>query len=148
MDRDLHEADGVIRGVMEIVNRRILTMRSKIGMGRYADIPIERVLDIAPNAVRYAYYRYDVIDFTAEVKEAAQIRIDIPKPGHDYDKYWENEQMIRGDLTDEERIKRAAMFRRGKRVTDSVLKHGNALGHYMSKGYLQAANHGRAKIKK
>ena len=132
---------------MEIVRHRILTMKSVLGIGRYDNIPIERLLLIEPNAVRYAYYRYEAIDFNDEVKKAADIRIEIPKPGCDWDKYVENARLIRSDLTEEERMHSAMHMKRRRRVENDALRAGNAMGRYMSKGYMQAVNHGRAKVK-
>lgn len=132
---------------MEIVTRRVLTMKSCIGIGRYDNIPIERLLLIEPNAVRYAYYKYEAIDFNEEVKKAADIRIEIPKPGCDWDKYVENARLLRGDLTEEERMHSAMSMKRRRRVENRALSAGNAKGRYMGKGYLQAVNHGRAKMK-
>lgn len=133
---------------MEIVRHRILTFKSVIGMGTYGDIPIERLLHINPKGARYAYYKFDAIDFAPEVKDAAGIRIEIPKPGHDWLKYVENEKILRGELTDEERIKQAAEMKHKRKVERTVLYHGNALGRHMSKGYLQGVNHGRNHFKK
>ena len=129
---------------MEIVNHRILTEKSTIGIGRYDTIPIGRLLQIEPKGVRFAYYRYEAIDFTPEIKKAAGIRIEIPKPGCDQSKYYENERLLRQDMTDEERMKAAAVAGRWRRAQNCALKHGNALGRYMSKGYMQAVNTGRA----
>ena len=132
---------------MEIVRHRILTMKSVLGIGRYNNIPIERLLLIEPNAVRYAYYKYEAIDFNDEVKKAADIRIEIPKPGCDWDKYVENARLIRADLTEEDRIHYAMAMRRKRRAENDALRVGNAKGRYMSKAYLQAVNHGNAKMK-
>ena len=133
---------------MEIVTHRILTMQSKIGMGRYADETVERLLHIAPGAVRYAYYKMEPIDFTPEVKAAADIRVDIPKPGVSYEAYVLNSRMIREEMTDEERMKIAAHFRRRYKSENAAIKHSTALGRHMTKGYMQRANQGKQALKR
>lgn len=133
---------------MEITTLRILTAKSQLKVGPYASLTVDKALGVDPKILRRAYYHFEPIDFTQEVKDAAGIRILIEKPGTSHGKYVENEILLRQDMTDEERMKTAAVAKRFRRAEEGALKHGNALGSYMSKGYMQNANLGRAKWKK
>ena len=53
---------------MENVRYRICTMKSRLGVGRYPDTEVGRLLEIEPNIIRYAYYHFEKIDFVDEVK--------------------------------------------------------------------------------
>lgn len=130
---------------MEITTKRILTAKSQLKMGTYADLTVERALAVDPKIIRYAYYHFEPIDFVAEVKEAAGIRTEIQKPGVSHATFVENERALRADMTDEERMKTASVVGRRRRATAAATHQTRAFGAHMSKGYLQAVNHGHIK---
>lgn len=55
---------------MNIVTLRKCTMRSRLGFGKYPDCTVAEII-AADRAswIREAYYTYETIDFTDEVKE-------------------------------------------------------------------------------
>ena len=127
-------------------------MKSRIGAGTYGQYPIEDVIGAHQESwVRYVYYNIEHIDFNDEVKKAAKILIDIPKPGIDREAGRENERRVkRGELekmTDLERIKRYQHIMRLKREQQRAVNWSNFCGKQLSKEQMQAINQGKIKLK-
>lgn len=128
-------------------------MKSRIGAGTYGQYPIEDVIGAHQESwVRYVYYNNQHIDFNEEVKKAAKILIDIPKPGIDREAGRENERRVRRgeteQMTDMERIKRYAHIMRLKRQQQKAVNLSNFYGKQVSKAQLRDVNQGKAKLNK
>jgi hypothetical protein len=131
---------------MDIVQHRILTEKSKLGVGRYKNETIERLLLICPKAIRFVYYHYESIDFVPSILEKAKIYLKLDKPATNDLRYKDNEHMIYARMTDEERkenlkewsSKKASQIR-GQRQSYYSTKFENMT----AKGKLQAINHGK-----
>jgi len=69
---------------MDIPLLRTLTKKSKLGFGKYADIPIQQIFDYKqPTYLRWIYYNYEGITFTDDILNEIPILKDerINKPG-------------------------------------------------------------------
>ncbi|MBR4131608.1 MAG: hypothetical protein IKT99_01400 [Oscillospiraceae bacterium] len=135
-----------------IVTLRRCTMKSVIGFGKYPTSTIEQVLAAdASSWIRQLYYTVETIDFTDEVKEAARIRVTIPKPGTSEDAWIENRAIVTAELraamTEEERIRFIMHKRKMERIKTRAFRKADFFGSRLSKGQLQAVNHGRAYLK-
>ena len=57
-----------------MITLRVCTMKSRIGMGKHGNTPIEQVIGAECESwVRYVYYNFEHIDFNDEVKKAAKV---------------------------------------------------------------------------
>lgn len=136
---------------MEITTLRRCTMKSKIGFGRYPNDTIEKVLSADGGSwIRQIYYTVETIDFTDDVKEAAEIKVIIDKPGKSEAAWMENRRIItaerRAAMTDEERMRHVAHMRKIEKVRSRAYRKSDYFGSRLSKGQLQAVNHGRAHL--
>jgi len=122
-------------------------MKSRLGIGKYPDTEVGRLLKVEPNAIRFAYYHFETIDFVDEVKEAAGIKIMIEKPGVDHEKYIENSRLLVSEMPDMERLKYISSVTRRRKIERSNRHSSEGVGTHMSKRYLQAVNHGKASYK-
>lgn len=133
----------------DITTLRRLTMKSVLKVGKYPTLTVEHLLacDLA-SEIRRLYYSFGSIDFTDDVKEAAKIRVSIPKPGTSEDAWNECKRINSvekfGAMTDEERIKYIMAKRRSLKAKAVAEGHRDRLGRWASKAQLQAVNHGRA----
>ena len=135
-----------------IVTLRRCTMKSVIGFGKYPTCTIEQVLAAdASSWIRQLYYTVETIDFTDDVKEAAMIRVNIPKPGTSEDAWIENRAIITAELregmTEEERMHFIMHKRKMERIQKRAYRKSDYFGSRLSKAQLQAVNHGRAYLK-
>ena len=135
-----------------IVTLRRCTMKSVIGFGKYGDCTVERIL--AANAsswIRQLYYTVETIDFTDDIKEAARIRVNIDKPGTSEDAWIENRRIVTAELregmTEEERMHFIMHKRKMERIRARAFRKCDYYGSRLSKGQMQAVNHGRAYLK-
>lgn len=135
-----------------MITRRVLTMRSVMGVGKYPNETVERLLQ-SDNAkyIRAAYYNFEQIDFVDEVKRAAGIYIEIPKPGTARDLFLENEHLVwerlREELGDEAYMKKVAEVRKrqsAKKIRRRISGRLDGLG---TKAVRQAYNQGKLKRK-
>ena len=136
-----------------MITLRVCTMKSRIGAGTHGNTPIETVIAANQESwVRYVYYNIEHIDFNDEVKKAAKILIDIPKPGIDREAGRENERRVRRgeteQMTDLERIKRFQHIMRLKRQQQKAVNLSNFYGKQISKAQLRDVNQGKAKLNK
>ena len=132
---------------MDIVHRRVLTEKSKLGVGKYPNESVEKMLSINPRAIRWIYYNYEYIDFTPEVLEKAKIFIRLEKPAVNKIKFEDNEHIVYAKMTDEERLAslkewsgKMAFRKRG----DSQKGYARGFEQRTIKGKLQSINHGKA----
>lgn len=135
-----------------MITRRVLTMRSVMGVGKYPNETVERLLR-SDNAkyIRAAYYNFEQIDFVDEVKQAAGIYIEIPKPGTARHLFLTNEHKVwekrREELGDEEYMKEVAKARRMQKATKTRELISERLDGLGIKAVRQAYNQGKLKRK-
>lgn len=63
--------------------KRVLTLKSKLGFGKYENLSIEDVIKLSKNAyLRWVYFNYANIDFIPEILDTIQIPIEyrLKKP--------------------------------------------------------------------
>ena len=132
---------------MDFVTLRCCTMKSKIGFGKYPTQTIEQVLVSDARWVRQIYYTVENIDFTDDVKAAADIRIPIPKPGANRDAWIENDNAVFYEkinkMSDLERIKYFANRRKESNRKKYASRFSDYMASQTSKGQLQAINQGK-----
>lgn len=96
------------------------------------------------------HYTYEAIDYTQEVKDAAQIYISIAKPGVDADARLENERKVwaqrKALLGEKATMGRVMNVRKTARIITANRRRLGRLDGF-SKGNMQAVNHGRTYIK-
>lgn len=135
-----------------MITRRVLTMRSVMGVGKFPNETVERLLQ-SDNAkyIRVAYYDFEQIDFVDEVKRAAGIYIEILKPGTARDMFLENEHLVwerlREELGDEKYMKEVAKARRQRAATETMKRISGRLDGLGMKAARQAYNQGKYKRK-
>lgn len=133
-----------------MITRRVLTMRSVMGVGKYPNETVERLLQ-SDNAkyIRAAYYNFEQIDFVDEVKRAAGIYIEIQKPGTARDLFLENEHLVwerlREALGDEAYMKEVARARKRQKATKTMKLISKRLDGLSIKAVRQAYNQGKLK---
>lgn len=136
-----------------MVTLRILTRKSRIGVGTYANETVQKLLDLKKHrALRRLYYRYEAITFQDDILDDIRAEIRIPKPGVDHEAEGQVNDMM--DL----KILKAAKAKDGKerftmtaavkaRKKDDRIREANARrGSRLTKGRMQAANHGHMYI--
>lgn len=133
-----------------IITKRILTLKSKFGFGKYPDETIGRLIECDRDAyVRFAYYNFEEIDFTQEVKNEAKIYLSIEKPGISPDTGRANERKVwaqQKDMLGETKyMALCAQKMKTKRILEKAQNHIARLDG-MSKGRLQQVNHGHGFI--
>lgn len=82
---------------------RTMTMRSKIGFGKYPDLCVQELIQMKEYRELLAmYYRLDKINFDDEVKEYLGIKFElvIEKPGKNYEMYAKNVYQMICDIND------------------------------------------------
>lgn len=135
-----------------MILRRVLTMKSKVGRGKYPNETIERLIacDLS-DWIRYIYYHYEEIDFIPEVKSAAGIVEEIAKPGVDHEAFWRNEHAEwarqREELGDEAYMRLVRQIKKTRRINKGETARSEIFERSMSKGALQTVNHGHGYIK-
>lgn len=135
----------------QVITRRILTLKSRVGFGKYANEQLGRLIECDCAAwVRFIYYTCEAIDYTQEVKDAAQIYISIDKPGVDADARLENERKVwaqrKALLGDKAVMGHVNHVRKVARIAASTKRRIAHLDGF-SKGNMQSVNHGHTYIK-
>lgn len=101
------------------VLKRILTEKSKLGFGEFADVTIRSIINARYNYVGWVYYNCKIIDFDAAIKSELDL-IEISKPG------------IAPGMYD------AWMKRYGQRFTLEERMHGAAINKAKARGAARA----------
>lgn len=135
----------------QTITRRILTLKSRVGFGKYANEQLGRLIECdCAGWVRWIYYTSEAIDYTQEVKDAAQIYISIAKPGVDENaridnerKVWAERKALLGDKATMGHVNHVRKVARIAASTKRRIAHLDGFG----KANMQAVNHGRAYIK-
>lgn len=134
-----------------MITLRILTRKSKLGVGPYANETVQKLLDrkMYPMLRRY-YYTYEAISFQDDILDEIHAEIRIEKPGTDksaieiLDERMAMRQIKKLNMIGERKAAMGAYssykasVRHKKRIGDRNTKNKERL----TKGILQAANHG------
>ena len=124
------------------VRYRIMTERSRMGFGKYADLTVGDVLRLDESYIAWAYYNASMVSFCDEILDALQLsRID--KPGTDPDAYKRWVHNFFEAMSDEEVMLFRLKLRRIHRAQAVSAKARAERYTSMSKGQLQARNLGR-----
>lgn len=128
------------------VLKRILTEKSKLGFGEFADVTIRSILNVKYNYVGWVYYNYKVIDFDAAIKSELDL-IEIPKPGIAPDMYnaWMKKYGER--FSQEEGMHGLNKVRAGRRRSAKIGLIKAKQSANLSRRVLQSINHGHMKNK-
>lgn len=134
-----------------MITKRILTMKSKVGRGKYPDETVGRLLECdCTGYLRFVYYHFEEIDFTEEVKRAAGITIEIPKPGTSHEAYQQNERVgydkLKEEVGEERYMAIAARAKKDKRIKDGA-KRGQRYRDGFSRANMARVNQGHGFIK-
>lgn len=124
---------------------RIMTEKSVIGFGKYADMRVGDILKVDPSYIAWAYYTCSMVSFKTEILESLGCE-PIQKPGTSEEalKRWYRKGLE--GLTEEEIREKFFHFRMaGKKVARARLADANDATHF-TKRQLQAANHGHIKL--
>jgi hypothetical protein len=132
---------------MDLVKLRTLTLKSKLGFGKYSDLTISEIIDLNHQQyLRYCYYKFESINFTIDILET----IGVIKAGHDnrIEKPGTNEPLFR-ELN--EKFISSSYKNNGRIQTDRSLRVGAKIKLKTSierdkirysKQSLQSRNHG------
>lgn len=133
---------------MDLVRLRTLTRKSKLGYGYYAEKTVGELLDkYYYRALRHAYYCRQNITFMPDILEQLHItgKMVIEKPGVDHEKFDASNDFalenVLNKVTDgngREKVR----FKKYHRDRKSAMKREKESSKAISKGRLQAMNHG------
>lgn len=126
------------------VLKRILTEKSKLGFGEFADVTIRSIINARYNYVGWVYYNCKIIDFDAAIKSELDL-IEISKPGIAPDMYDAWMKRYGQRFTLEERMHGAAINKaKARGAARARLADANRSAN-PSRGILQSINHGHMK---
>jgi len=130
-----------------VAKLRIMTRKSIIGFGKFADMRIGDILKVEPKWLIWAYGKYENITFTDDILEELCCRT-IEKPGKDENIVREWLAAKLDEMTPDERKLFWIKHSRGEkksRIAKAIAANFNE-GKLHNRGYLQAANHGHIKL--
>lgn len=120
---------------------RILTKKSKLGFGKYADLTVGDVMKINPPYLEYLYYCHEQISFCKEIMEELDLE-PIAKPGKDEERLKERDRAKSAKYTAEQRMHGWMKIRRtNKKIAILKMLDAEKKANY-TKEILQAGNHG------
>ena len=128
-----------------VTTLRVLTKKSKIGFGRNADLTVADVIIIDKSYIAWMYYNMANISLRDDILE--ELRMEkVDKPG-------KNEELFRSwcraeseKYSDEERFRGAMKKKRIKANMEKAERYRERNAATLSKGQMQAANHGKMKL--
>lgn len=133
---------------MDLVRLRTLTRKSKIGYGKFKDQTVGELLDANyKKELAWLYYHVQWITFMPDILEQLHItgKMVIEKPGVDHDKFEASNDFalenVLNKVTDgngREKVR----FMKYHRDRKSAMKREKESSKAISKGRLQAMNHG------
>lgn len=128
---------------MSVILKRTLTLKSKIGFGKYKEYTVNHLIGMNKNIdLLSMYYKLGKIDFNQEIKDLIGIstQFEIEKPSKDLDMYY----AILNHLGYEKKIikRRRSIKSRKERGFNSGLGMLPKTNSY-SKVNLQSKNHGK-----
>jgi hypothetical protein len=100
-----------------VVLLRTLTEKSKLGFGKYADLPIWKIIDMGEKRyLRFTYYTLSNINYTEDVLRKIDVveQDEIFKPGKNKAKLKEVDKKIWDSLSDEERL---SLYQKSKSIS-------------------------------
>ena len=125
---------------------RIMTEKSTLGFGKYADLKVGDVIKVDPSYIVFAYYKLSNVSFSKQILEQLNIK-PIDKPGTSEKGLLEWKRERDKQFTPEERRIRWMHFCvRGKKVSIAKLCQVQRSTH-LTKGELMAINHGHGRTK-
>ncbi len=124
-----------------VTTKRVLTLKSKFGFGKYADMTIQEIINLGKvSYLRWVYFNYENIDFIPEILDTIKIPVEyrLVKPAKNpnalqevNDKADDKHKFVYSD-SDEAKEKRNKVYNTVKKN-----KHG-----FVSKVSLLRKNHG------
>lgn len=139
-----------------MVTLRILTPKSKIGIGAYANETVQKLLDLKMHrALRKIYYTYEAISFQEEILDQIGALIRIEKPGCDRTLIFKvNEMMdlrrfhkLNSEGNNEQAFHEWQHREAEKRHAEKRARKADYAANKLTKGQLQAVNHGHTYLK-
>lgn len=124
---------------------RICTRKSRLGFGKYSDLyTVGDILKADPKYIVWAYTSCENISFAQDILDELNLPL-IKKPGTDKDVYFDWLRSRSAQFSKEERMHGAAKkkMREKKSAIASYIRVRNSVS--LSKGQLQAINHGHFK---
>lgn len=127
----------------ESVYLRTMAMKSFFNEGNFKDRTVSQLIELGEeNYLRYAYYNYSNISFTADILIAIGIDdMQINKPGKDPELWKDIKQYFKENLSEQEKKANARQFISNSRKRLNKLE----VGPYYSRSSMQNRNHGRFK---
>ena len=126
---------------------RICTRKSRLGFGKYGELyTVGDILKVDPPYLVWCYTAMEQISFTADILEELGIA-PIKKPGTDKDAYFAWRRERSAQFTPEERMHGAykKKLREKSRAVAELMAAKRSTS--LTKGQLQAINHGHIKLK-
>lgn len=123
---------------------RTLTEKSKLGFGRYADVPVWKLLErlSTRSYLVWVYYNNDRVTFKDEILDQLRITDRIEKPGKSPDKFEEYQMTVKWSM----KAKYGWNYiTKGRKSRNIFLTRKRKIST-ITKGKMQAKNHSR-KIK-
>lgn len=125
-----------------VARYRIMTERSILGFGKYADLTAGDVLRLDETYLVWAYYTLEKVSFCDEILDLLQVSR-IPKPGTSEEGWrkWQND--FYNAMSDEQRFRYRQHIRAKCKAIAVEKAHKVAMLNAPGRGVLQAINHGR-----
>lgn len=128
-----------------MITLRILTKKSKLGFGTYANETIGRLIEAQRyRYLRHIYYNYEAIDFTDDIKEEIHITHPIKKPAVAPNLEALNNEEMMAKMPLKQKSHLIAQKKRGERMENL----GRFMEKQISKGEMQSINQGKAPQRK
>lgn len=151
-----------------MITLRILTRKSRLGVGAYAKETVGRMLELKKmRELRRIYYTYENITYEQDILMEIRITHPIPKPGSAPHLAKKNNDIMdgrradyltakfieKGDDAELARYKSSAIVKHKKKVAanklgqqEDLVRMSKAQGDRLTKGRLQEVNHGHVDI--
>jgi len=135
----------------EHIRLRTLTLKSKLGFGKYHDYTVKDIIIKEVNYLVWAYFNMDMISFMDDVLDEIDIPMEyrIEKPGKNVDmfkKYKDSRRVDFNSLSEEEKleiIKKRSHNKKQHKIYNINKRISNNFN--FSKGKMQNRNHGKMK---
>lgn len=130
-----------------VARYRGCTRKSILGFGRHPDLTVGDILKVEPDYIAWVYFNADKVTFSSDILEELNITNRIDKPGTDREAFYEWRKAKYAGMTDLQRMNAARQRQLGKKRMIKAINSAYRRSAPMSKGELQAANHGHRKLK-
>ena len=126
-----------------MITLRILTRKSKLGVGTYPNETVQKLLDMKMyRELRRIYYSYESISFQDDILDHIHLTHRIAKPGSDRSLIAVNDAEMDARLHGMARIKRDSHMGKLRRAEEAAMAQSRKFGNHLSKGRLAHINHG------